>query len=169
MCAWLQIPLVGAGTIPHLAEAYYHSAHTVLVPASDGTGCIAGGAVRSVLELAGALPPGSRGARVLGFGLGCWDSVLGGGRVLGCWGPGLRGGSEGGLAFGGGGGQGLGEGRVWGFRVWGGGGRSPLGFLRFRWWPCALSVLVRVGAPPPLPLKSQLYLPCPKMRVPPYE
>ena len=114
VCAWLQIPLVGAGTIPHLAEAYYHSAHTVLVPASDGTGCIAGGAVRSVLELAGALPPGSRGARVLGFGLGCWDSVLGGGRVLGCWGPGLRGGSEGGLAFGGGGARDWGRGEFGG-------------------------------------------------------
>lgn len=49
----VQVPLVGAGTIPHKAEEKYHAAHVVLVPASDGTGCIAGGAVRSVLELAG--------------------------------------------------------------------------------------------------------------------
>ncbi|KAJ9514754.1 hypothetical protein QJQ45_028527 [Haematococcus lacustris] len=49
----VQVPLVGAGTIPHRAEAKFHAARCVIVPASDGTGCIAGGSIRSVLELAG--------------------------------------------------------------------------------------------------------------------
>jgi ribosomal protein S5 len=39
--------------LPHRAEAKYHAARCVVVPASDGTGCIAGGSIRSVLELAG--------------------------------------------------------------------------------------------------------------------
>eukprot|EP00195_Chlamydomonas_chlamydogama_P012193 CAMPEP_0202899994 /NCGR_PEP_ID=MMETSP1392-20130828/9370_1 /ASSEMBLY_ACC=CAM_ASM_000868 /TAXON_ID=225041 /ORGANISM="Chlamydomonas chlamydogama, Strain SAG 11-48b" /LENGTH=694 /DNA_ID=CAMNT_0049586301 /DNA_START=96 /DNA_END=2180 /DNA_ORIENTATION=- len=49
----VRVPLVGAGTIPHKSEAKYHAARCVIVPASDGTGVIAGGAIRSVLELAG--------------------------------------------------------------------------------------------------------------------
>lgn len=50
----VRVNLVGGqATIPHKSEAKYHSGHVVLVPASDGTGCIAGGAVRAVLELAG--------------------------------------------------------------------------------------------------------------------
>jgi small subunit ribosomal protein S5 len=44
---------VGANTIPHKSEAKYHAARCVLVPASDGTGVIAGGSIKSVLELAG--------------------------------------------------------------------------------------------------------------------
>eukprot|EP00200_Dunaliella_tertiolecta_P003895 CAMPEP_0202345924 /NCGR_PEP_ID=MMETSP1126-20121109/4943_1 /ASSEMBLY_ACC=CAM_ASM_000457 /TAXON_ID=3047 /ORGANISM="Dunaliella tertiolecta, Strain CCMP1320" /LENGTH=681 /DNA_ID=CAMNT_0048937275 /DNA_START=53 /DNA_END=2098 /DNA_ORIENTATION=+ len=49
----IRVPLVGPATIPHFVEAKYHGARCVVRPASDGTGCIAGGSVRSVLELAG--------------------------------------------------------------------------------------------------------------------
>ncbi|GAX76487.1 hypothetical protein CEUSTIGMA_g3932.t1 [Chlamydomonas eustigma] len=49
----VKVTLVGANTIPHKSEAKYHAARCVLVPASDGTGVIAGGSIKSVLELAG--------------------------------------------------------------------------------------------------------------------
>ena len=49
----VRVPLVGAGTVPHRVEAWFKAAGVVVVPASEGTGVIAGGAVRSVLELAG--------------------------------------------------------------------------------------------------------------------
>jgi small subunit ribosomal protein S5 len=42
-----------AGTISHRVEGRYGSAHVVLVPASPGTGVIAGAAVRAVCEAAG--------------------------------------------------------------------------------------------------------------------
>ncbi len=41
------------GTIPYKVEGRYKGAKIILMPASEGTGIIAGGAVRSVLELAG--------------------------------------------------------------------------------------------------------------------
>ena len=41
------------GTFPHEAEAKVSGAHILIMPASAGTGLIAGGVVRSVLEVAG--------------------------------------------------------------------------------------------------------------------
>lgn len=49
----VRVNLVGANTIPHKVEAKFHAARCVLVPAADGTGVIAGGSIKSVLELAG--------------------------------------------------------------------------------------------------------------------
>lgn len=41
------------GTLPHEAEAKVSGAHILVKPASQGTGLIAGGTVRTVLEVAG--------------------------------------------------------------------------------------------------------------------
>jgi small subunit ribosomal protein S5 len=41
------------GTLPHEAESKVSGAHILIKPASEGTGLIAGGVVRSVLEVAG--------------------------------------------------------------------------------------------------------------------
>ncbi|KAG2484074.1 hypothetical protein HYH03_017093 [Edaphochlamys debaryana] len=49
----VRVPLVGAGTVPHRVEAKFNAARCVVLPAADGTGVLAGGSIRSVLELAG--------------------------------------------------------------------------------------------------------------------
>ena len=49
----VRVPLTNASTFPHRIDGYFGAAKVMLRPASEGTGVIAGGAVRVVLELAG--------------------------------------------------------------------------------------------------------------------
>jgi small subunit ribosomal protein S5 len=48
----IQVPIIN-GTVPHEQEFRYCGAHVFLKPAAPGTGVIAGGAMRAVLESAG--------------------------------------------------------------------------------------------------------------------
>ncbi|MBR3765153.1 MAG: 30S ribosomal protein S5 [Clostridia bacterium] len=56
------VPLDGT-TIPHNVTGYFSTAKVVLLPAPEGTGVIAGGAARAVLDLAGV-----RNIRTKSFG-----------------------------------------------------------------------------------------------------
>jgi small subunit ribosomal protein S5 len=48
----IQVPLRGT-TIPHFIKGVHGGGEVVLRPASEGTGVIAGGAVRIIMQLAG--------------------------------------------------------------------------------------------------------------------
>jgi len=48
----VNVPLAGT-SIPHAVNGYFGTSKVVLLPAPEGTGVIAGGAARAVLELAG--------------------------------------------------------------------------------------------------------------------
>ncbi len=49
----IKVPITDKDSIPHEVKLKYKSAHLFIMPASPGTGVIAGGALRKILNLAG--------------------------------------------------------------------------------------------------------------------
>ena len=49
----IRVPLTNASSIPHLITGYYGAAQLLLRPSPKGSGVLAGGASRIILELAG--------------------------------------------------------------------------------------------------------------------
>jgi small subunit ribosomal protein S5 len=49
----IEVPLTKNSSLPHIIEGHYGASHVIIKPAVAGTGVIAGGPVRTVLELAG--------------------------------------------------------------------------------------------------------------------
>lgn len=49
----IQVPITKGDTIPHPIRVKYKAAEMIILPASPGTGVIAGGALRKILHLAG--------------------------------------------------------------------------------------------------------------------
>lgn len=49
----IKVPLVKEGTLPHLVRGQWGATTVVLMPASGGTGVIAGSAVRPIMDAAG--------------------------------------------------------------------------------------------------------------------
>ena len=49
----LNVPITDGDTIPHSVKVKYKAARMIIFPASPGTGVIAGGALRKILNLAG--------------------------------------------------------------------------------------------------------------------
>ena len=48
-----KVPVTETGSVPHTVEGHYGAGDVVIKPAIEGTGVIAGGAVRPLFELAG--------------------------------------------------------------------------------------------------------------------
>src|SRR5690606_6546874 len=49
----VQVPMTKGDTIPHAIRVKYKAAEMIILPASPGTGVIAGGSLRKILHLAG--------------------------------------------------------------------------------------------------------------------